>query len=53
MSEKNENMSAIVLDENDNNISFDSYVYDLSEVFERDSRRYNRAFLEEQEVCVR
>lgn len=28
-------------------------VYAMSEMFERDARRYNRAFLEEEEVAVR
>lgn len=53
MSEKNENVSVVVLDEIENNDFASSSVYDLSDVFERDSRRYNRAFFEEQEVCVR
>lgn len=45
--------SSVVLDKSVSTHTDDADVYVLSEVFERDARRYNRAFFEEQEVAVR
>ncbi len=53
MDNKNKDTSVIVLDENEKNDSSTTSVYDLCDAFERDARRYNRAFFEEQEVCAR
>ncbi len=38
--------------ENSDALSDVDYIYRISEEFERDSRRYNRAFLDEQEVST-
>lgn len=43
----------IVVDESINADNRSSFVYDISLEFERDARRYNRAFVEEQEVGIR
>lgn len=51
----NENVNIINSDEREYAVvlsDFD-YVYQVSEQFERDCRRYNRALLDEQEVGVR
>ena len=45
--------SFVVLDESVNVPTDDNSVYAMSLMFERDARRYNRAFLEEEEVAVR
>lgn len=46
--------SEILLAESENLsvVSDVDYIYRISEEFERDSRRYNRAFLDEQEVST-
>lgn len=52
----NENISvksSVVLDKSVSVPVADSNVYVLSQMFEKDARRYNRAFVEEQEVAVR
>lgn len=51
---KNESVkSTVVLDKTVNSYTDNTDVYELSEIFEKDARRYNRAFFEEQEVAVR
>lgn len=45
--------SSVVLDNNASVTVDDTDVYAMSQMFERDARRYNRAFAEEQEVAVR
>ena len=44
---------SVILDDENSVKSDESGVYVLSEMFEKDARRYNRAFVEEQEVAVR
>lgn len=53
MNENEKVKSSIVLDKSVSTHTDDTDVFVLSDVFERDARRYNRAFFEEQEVAVR
>ncbi len=45
-----DNQNEILLDFN--TVTQDS-VYEFSQIFERDARRYNRAFMEQQEVSTK
>lgn len=53
MNENESVKSSVVLDRDVSTHTDDTDVYALSEIFEKDARRYNRAFFEEQEVAVR
>ncbi len=53
MNENESVKSSVVLDKSMSAYTDENDVYAMSEMFEKDARRYNRAFLEEQEVAVR